>query len=365
MHKINKSILIICPYPLGHAPSQRFRFEQYLSQLSQVGFHWVAKPFYSVETWKILYEPGMYGRKFFGLVQGFFSRIGTLFSVASYDYVLIHREATPVGPPLFEFLTAHLFGRKIIYDFDDSIWLPNTSAENKLAAKLKWHSKVAAICRWSYRISGGNRYLCEFACQYNPRTTINPTTIDTDALHNPQRYAPSNTHKSLITIGWTGTHSTLKYLEALEPVLASLEMKFQNQIQFLVIANKPPRLNLKTLKFVPWTVEREVEDLLHMDIGIMPLTDDLWAKGKCGFKALQYMALQIPTLASPVGVNTEIIQHGENGLLCNSDEEWESNLTQLIENNQVRRSLGKAARETVVARYSVSSNTSNFLSLFE
>jgi glycosyltransferase involved in cell wall biosynthesis len=131
-----------------------------------------------------------------------------------------------------------------------------------------------------------------------------------------------------------------------------------------VIANKEPVLAIRSLTFIPWSKEHEIEDLLQIDIGIMPLTDDIWAKGKCGFKALQYMALAIPALASGVGVNAAIIDAGINGFLCTTEEEWFSCLKSLIDQPDLRRQIGNRGRQKIIDHYSVSSNTSTFLSLF-
>jgi glycosyltransferase involved in cell wall biosynthesis len=364
MHKSKLKILIICPYPLAQAPSQRFRFEQYLDQLGQAGIEWTAKPFFSGKTWRLLYTKGHYGQKLVGSIAGFISRFGILFFISGFDYVLIHRETAPIGPPFFEFVIARLFRKKIIYDFDDAIWLPNTSEENKLIAKVKWHSKVGAICKLSYKVSCGNNYLADFARKLNHNVVLNPTTIDTVLLHNPRLYQRSETPDNKIIVGWTGTHSTLKYLELLKPALQGIEEKYSGRVQFLVIADKEPKFELPSLIFSRWSKEKEIEDLMKIDIGVMPLPDDVWAKGKCGFKALQYMALEIPTLASPVGVNTEIIHHGQNGYLCRSDDDWVNYLALLIENKMLRKSIGQSARKTVVDHYSVFSNSPNFFSLF-
>jgi glycosyltransferase involved in cell wall biosynthesis len=150
----------------------------------------------------------------------------------------------------------------------------------------------------------------------------------------------------------------------LYPVLKKLEEQHP-QIIFMVIADQPSTMPLKNLVFKKWTTETEITDLLLADIGIMPLPDDEWSKGKCGFKALQYMALEIPCLASPVGVNTTIIQHGVNGFHCQTEEDWLTCFDKLISNPDLRRQLGRAGRKTVEEHYSVNSNTSTFLSLFE
>ena len=151
-------ILFLIPYPPGRAPSQRFRFEQYLDALTAHGHQYRLAPFLSVATWNILYKPGQAAAKALGILSGFARRAGLLFAVPDYDFVFVHREAAPVGPPVFEWLIAKVLGKKIIYDFDDAIWLANTSEANKIAAGVKWHHKVADICRWAYKNSCGNTY---------------------------------------------------------------------------------------------------------------------------------------------------------------------------------------------------------------
>lgn len=353
-------ILFIVPYPPGRAPSQRFRFEQYLDLLTAHGHQFRLVPFLSVATWDILYKPGQAAAKAIGILSGFVRRAGLLFTVPQYDFVFIHREAAPVGPPVFEWLIAKVLRKKIIYDFDDAIWLANTSEANKIAAGVKWHHKVADICRWAYKNSCGNTYLAQYARQFNPRAIVNPTTIDTVHLHNQVRdqAAPGR-----LVIGWTGTHSTLKYLDQIVPVLAKLENEGLD-FEFRVISNQPPAFPLRSLIYQPWRKETEIADLLGFHIGLMPLEDDLWAKGKCAFKALQYMALGVPALVSPVGMNTEVVQHGQNGFVCTTQQEWEVSLRQILADAGLRQRLGAAARATVEQRYSVVANTPNFLALF-
>ncbi|WP_233636062.1 glycosyltransferase family 4 protein [Hymenobacter setariae] len=311
-------------------------------------------------TWAILYKPGHTVAKVVGIVSGFVRRLALLLTLGKYDFVFIHREAAPIGPPVLEWLIAKVWCKKIIYDFDDAIWLANTSEANRLAAGLKWHQKVASICRWAYKNSCGNSYLAAYAGQFNANTVVNPTTIDTEHLHNQVR---DQGVPGRLVIGWTGTHSTLKYLDQVVPVLAQLEAEGLD-FEFRVISNQPPALPLRSLVFVPWRKDTEIADLLAFHVGLMPLEDDLWAKGKCAFKALQYMALGIPALVSPVGMNTEVVQNEYNGYVCATAADWEARLRQLLANPDLRQHLGKAARTTVIERYSVLANTTNFLQLF-
>lgn len=283
-----------------------------------------------------------------------------LLHAKKYDFIFIHREAIPGGPPIIEYFIAKVLRKKIIYDFDDAIWLTDKTDESAVTRLVRSRKKVSLIVRWSYRVSCGNAYLAEYARQFNRNVVIIPTTIDT-GMHLPFATKQGSLKT---TIGWTGSDSTIKYLKVLVPVMQSLENRYP-EIQFLIIANKDPELPVKNFHFLPWKKETETEDLARIDIGIMPLPDDAWTRGKCGFKALQYMAMQIPAVVSPVGVNTEIVEHGLEGYWCTNDDEWYSHLEKLILDPQRRTEMGKRGRQKVIDHYSVSANADSFLSLFQ
>lgn len=351
------SILFLMPYPPGRAPSQRFRFEQYLEALTAAGHDFRLAPFLSVPTWNILYKPGHTAAKMVGILGGLL----LLFQVPSYDFVFIHCEAAPLGPPVLEWLIARVLRKRIIYDFDDAIWLKDPAAEAGLLGRLKWQQKVRSICGWAYKVSCGNAYLATYVRQFNSSVVVNPTTLDTDLLHNQVR----DQHLAgPPVIGWTGTHTTLRYLDLIWPVLERLE-RAGTEFIFHVISNEPPaHTGLRSLRYSAWRKQTEIPDLLQFNLGLMPLVDDPWARGKCAFKALQYMALGMPALVSPVGMNTEVVQDGTNGFMCATDEEWYQALRRLLASQSERVSQGAAARRTIVERYSVASNTANFLHLF-
>lgn len=356
-------ILFLVPYPSGEAPSQRFRFEQYYAHLKKAGYTYHVQSYLSLEAWKNLYQAEGSFSKALSILSGFFKRIGLLPTLGRYDFVFIHREAAPVAPPVFEWIISKIFRKKIIYDFDDAIWMTDKASESPLQKIIRWRRKVGSICSWSYKISCGNQYLAEYASQFNQQVIVNPTTVDTDAVHNPRLF-PEINKTSTITIGWTGSHSTLKYLKAIQDVITALEKKYSN-LRFLVIADQKPDLNIQSMEFLLWKKISEVQELLTIDIGIMPLPDDDWSKGKCGFKALQYMALEIPTIASPVGVNSEIVDHGKNGFLCSTHEEWVTALELLVQDEALRKQFGKEGRAKIINHYSVESNNDIFLSLFQ
>ena len=352
-------ILFLTPYPQGTAPGQRFRYEQYLDLLIAKGHQYHLSSFLSLATWAILYKPGHTLTKALGVLAGFGRRALDLVRASRYDFVFVYREATPVGPPIVEWILVKVLRKRIIYDFDDAIWLPNTSETNGIVARIKWHHKVANICQWAHCVSCGNAYLAAYAQQFNQRVVVNPTTIDTERLHNKVR---DQMLPGPLIIGWTGTHSTLQYLDQLVPVLAELEQEFA--FEFVVISNEPPHFSLKSLVFKPWRKSSEMSDLLSFHVGIMPLNDDAWSNGKCAFKALQYMALGIPALVSPIGMNTEVVTDGQNGFLCDTPAEWTVALRKLLTQPQLRAELGANARRTIIERYSVQSNEENFLNLF-
>lgn len=355
-------VMFLLPYPLHRAPSQRFRVEQFLPVLAQEQVTYGLYPFMDAHTWQVLYKGGSVVQKAWGIVKGFLKRWkAVLWDIHRYDTVFIHREAAPIGPPVFEWIVTKLWRKKTIFDFDDAIWIPNTSAENKLAASLKAFWKVPRICSWVTIAAGGNDYLCNFAREQQAASVVRlPTVVNTETRYNQLH---QHTDGSKPVIGWTGSHSTLKYLDELMPLLQ--EMQETYDFTFVVIADKQPDLPLKDWQFVPWNESSEIEDLLKIDIGVMPLTMDKWSEGKCGFKLIQYLALGIPAVASPVGVNSVIVEDGKNGYLCIRPEEWKEALKKLLQDTVLRKQMGAYGREKMIREYSVSSQTATFLRLFE
>lgn len=354
------NLLMFFPYPLKQAPSQRFRFEQYFNTLVDGGIKYKAYSFLSPKGFNKLYSSGSLGLLPFFIV-GFIRRTFHIFKCFKVDFVFIHREVTPIGPPVFEWIIAKVLRKKIIYDFDDAIWLDDPEEKGTLKSKLKWKGKVAKICKWSWKVNVGNEFLDDFARQFNDNVSIIPSVVNTDRVHNPAIF--TKPHSDVVTIGWTGTHSTLQYLNNIVPALQKIEKK--NKINILIIANKRPNLPLQSLLFKPWKKEMEVPDLMAIDIGIMPLTNDKWSQGKGGFKIIQYLALGIPALASPVGINNKLIKNGETGYLCSSLEEWENNLQNLIDSTSERKRLGTNGRKFIIENYSVVATAGKFLSLFQ
>jgi glycosyltransferase involved in cell wall biosynthesis len=356
---VSKKILFIAPYPEGKAPSQRFRFEQYFGEFKKAGYDIELRSFLSEKDWAPLYKKGSTLRKAFSMLRSFWKRFILLFSLGKYDSIFIHREASMIGPPVFEWIIAKILRKDFIYDFDDAIWLPNYSQSNAKFQKLKAYGKVKRIIKWAKHVTVGNDFLKEYALQFNKNITVIPTTIDNVNVHNKN----TDHEREVPIIGWTGTHTTMEYLHMLLPVLNDL--KKEHNFKFRVISNHPPELDFEYLEYVQWNKETEIKDLSEINIGVMPLEDSIWTKGKCGFKGLQYMSLQIPAVMSNVGVNSTIIQHKKNGFLCNSLDDWKETLSSLLKDVELRRKIGIEGQRTVNEKYSTQANKDKYLALFQ
>ena len=342
-----KRILLVLPYPMGMAPSQRFRIEQYIPYLEEAGFQINHHCFLTESSFRNLYRSGSIFSKIFGILGGFLRRWTLMFRLGKYSKVYLLREAAPLGPPIYEWWMAKLAGKKIVFDYDDALWLKQASGSNKLVSMFKFSKKTASICKWSSKIIAGNDYLADFARKYNSNVEVIPTVVDTERSHNTMQK-----HEATPNFGWTGSHSTLPYLDEIKDVIVETLDEFTDS-KFYLICNKKPDWDHERLVYINWTEEKEVEDLLNFHVGIMPLPDNDWTKGKCGFKAIQYLSLGIPAIVSPVGVNPEIVKEGSNGYLCSTKEEWKLRLQELLNNAGKRAEMGRQGYWDVRERYSV------------
>lgn len=353
-------VLILAPGPNNISPSQRFRFEHFIQKSNFRDIVFIQKPFFNDSTWSILYEKGNYFKKISGIIKGFINRFLLLFSIFKYDFVFIHREAAPIGPPIIEWIIAKILRKKIIYDFDDSIWIKMASESNPMiVASLKCSWKVEKICRYSHVISVGNEFLAKYAKSFCKDVRIIPTVVDTDIMHNRLK----NQQETPLTIGWTGTFTNFHNLEIVIPVLNELKKKYD--FRFLIIADKDPSFCNINYVYKKWKLSTEIEDLLEMNIGIMPLKNTEVELGKCAFKAIQYMSLGIPAVVSPVGTNRQVVTDCADGFWADNKEEWYNKLEKLITNTDTRFAIGKNARNRIVANYSVNATETVFFGLFD
>ncbi len=356
--RASKRILFIASHRADRAPSQRFRFEQYFQILENQGFSCTLSHLLSERDDRIFYHNGFLLSKALIGTKAYWIRAKDIIRIKKYDAVFIHREAIMTRSIVFEKLLKAT-GTKIIYDFDDPIWKKDVSNGNKLLSWFKNPNKVHKIIKLADQIIVGNQYLESYAKQFNNNTIVFPSTVDTT------KFQPQNKVQNTITIGWSGSLTTIVHFETIIPVLKELQNKFDKKIKILVVGvSKYSHPELPDLEVIPWQNEIECELINKIDIGIMPLPQNEWTKGKCGMKGLLYMAVAKPTVMSPVGVNQDIIEDGVNGFLANNDEQWKSKLSCLIESEDLRIKLGNAGRNTVIQRFSTHALSKQYVGIF-
>jgi glycosyltransferase involved in cell wall biosynthesis len=353
-------VILICAHRPKRSPSQRYRFEQYLSFLNAQGFEFTFSYLLNAKDDVLFYSRGNTVAKVFILLKSIWIRVRDVMRLKDFDIVFIQREAIFLGTSFFERRAARS-GAKVIFDFDDSIWLADTSPGNKKWEFIKKPTKFFENLRYADIVIAGNAYLANKAMAFNKNVIVIPTTIDTD-FHFPK---PELRNKETLVIGWSGSISTVKHFDLLVPLLLKLKNHYGDKISFKLIGDKTYKNSLLEVDACAWTEETEVDQLNSFDIGLMPLPEDAWAEGKCGLKGLTYMACAVATVMSAVGVNKEIIEHGKNGVLARNESEWLDVLSLLIENKMLREELGKAGRDTVLQRYSVLANREDYLCVFK
>lgn len=358
----NPHILFVVQHRWDRSPGQRYRCEQYIPYLKQAGFECVYSPILINETEdKNFYSPGKYLTKLTLLLKGVWRRCLDVLRAGKFDVVFIYREAFMTGTTVFEKLMKAR-GAKVVYDFDDAIWNHDVSAANKALGWLKRPEKINDIVALSHLVIAGNSYLASYALQYNSNTIIIPSTIDMEYYTVPPKVTNS---QEKVTIGWSGSLTTIEHFKTIIPVLQKLKTKYGEVLEFKVFGTPDYKNESLGILGIGWTPQNEVSEIASFDIGIMPLPDNKWTRGKCGMKGLQYMALEVATVMSAVGVNKDIISEGENGMLAGSDDEWFLKLCTLIEDKSLRQKLGKAGRKTIEEHYSCQALNQKYVTAFK
>jgi glycosyltransferase involved in cell wall biosynthesis len=347
-------IIFICPYPQNVAPSQRLKYEQYFDHFRSSGFEIEVSPFISPAFWKIIYKRGFFLRKVFYTLSSYVRRFLLLFKLKKYDIVYVHLWATPFGPPVYEWILCKV-SKKLIYDIDDLVYLKNVkSKSNALVPYIKGRSKPIFLMKKANHVITCTPYLDDFVRHFNKKTTDISSTVDA------KKYRPVNEYSNhrRVTLGWSGSVSTSKYFYLLANVLKELRARYEFDI--LVVGDDEVAIEGLTIEAIKWSEETEVSNLQRMDIGLYPLPDEEWVLGKSGLKAIQYMALGIPTVATAVGANFRVIENNVSGFLVDCDDEWIRVLSELICNAELRRQVGSAARKRVVDLYSIDANVGRY-----
>ncbi len=342
-----KRLLVLTPAPTV-AASTRFRLEQFFPALRDAGIEPVIRPFLDERGFSVLYRRGHAADKLVAAARALASRAGDLVRATRADAVLVHREAALVGPPLIEWLLARALRRPVVFDLDDAVWVAYVSPTYGalLPRLLKAPQKTLFTLRAAAHVIAGNPYVAEFARRFNARVDVVPTVVDTD-VWRPEERPP----RDVPVLGWIGTHSSLQYLRAIVPALQTLARRRRFVVRVVGGTLEAPGV---TVENVPWTLADEVRHFQSLDIGLYPLVEDDWSVGKSGFKAIQYMACGVPTVASAVGVTRELVRDGDNGfLVADAHDGWVDRLGRLIDDAGLRARLGAAGRKDAVAHWSL------------
>jgi glycosyltransferase involved in cell wall biosynthesis len=271
-----------------------------------------------------------------------FQRFFQIISLSKYDVVIIQKKTSLRAIELY---LIKKFSRKIIYDFDDACMFHEL--EHSKPLKGKNFMKFLNTINIADAVVAGNDFLRSFCIYNTPKVYKLPTPVDT------QKYFPSKSqHKKLVTLGWIGVSGSMRHLYNLQPVFKELSKKYK--FELLVISNQDFICKGITVRNIHWELDRENEYLNLIDIGLMPLDDSIWTNGKCGYKLVQYGAVGIPSVASSVGINKEIILDGKTGYLASNKDAWIESLVLLIKNADLRKTMGSAARKHIAKNFSLS-----------
>lgn len=353
-------VLFLALQQHDRSPSQRYRVEAFEPAFRQAGITVDERHVLSAEDLRVFYGQSPIHAKARVALKALARRALSLRPHLRHrpDVIFVQREAFFLFNEWSEWLAS--LQAPIVYDFDDAVWLHAVSDANRRFAFLKNVQKIPRIVGLSHTVIAGNEYLASWARQHSSNVHVVPTCVDTDVWTSAPRTADGP-----ITIGWSGSASTLAHLKPLLPALHRVKARFGDQVRVRVMGAPDFRDERLGTQGEAWSPTAEVPFLQAMHIGLMPLPDDEWTRGKCGLKGLTSMACGAATVMSPVGVNTTIVTHGENGFLANSEDEWVARLSELVEDHALRDRLGAAGRQTVVDRYSVARWAPTLIGLLE
>lgn len=339
-------VTILLPYELDRAPAQRYRWEQWRPRLEAHGLEVELLCFSTpaLGAARRARRPLRAGALFAARYLPWLARV--LRAGRRSDLVVVHRNAALTGPPLAEALLLAL-GRPLVYDFDDAIYLPPEAGDHPLRRLVRCDWRAAWISARAALVGVGSPALADWARRHSRQVTLWPTTVDTGRYTLRDEPAEG----AVPVIGWTGSPSTAPYLREVLPALAELQRESAFDVLVIGAEVDLARYGVRG-RCVPWTSETELADTRRIDIGLMPLPDTPWARGKCALKAIQYHGLGIPAVVSDVGVSRDVVRDGESGHVVPPGGDWKAPLRALLADPAGRRRMGLRGRERVLAEYS-------------
>jgi glycosyltransferase involved in cell wall biosynthesis len=360
----SKRMLVLCPFPEGIAPAQRLKYEQYFDHWRENGYEITVCPFMHMDLFRIAWKNDHLIRKIYGTVLSLLRRLADIARTPKYDLIYVFMWVTPLGSTWPERLVRR-FAKSLIYDIDDNTHigqnLPAEHNPNRLIQFLKNRNKPLYLMRNADFVITSSPFLNDEAMRINKKRASAYITSSVDTEY----FVPRGEHRpySKIVIGWTGTFSSKPFLDLLAVPLRKL--RELRDFEFRIIGNFDYVMEGVDVKVVQFDKSREIEDLYAFDIGVYPLPQDPWVLGKSGLKAIVYMAMGLPVVASKVGTTPLLFSHEEIGFMASSDEEWIDALTCLIDDPGQRKAMGEAARRVVVRNYSHAAVRSEYLAVLD
>lgn len=324
------------------AASTRHRLQQYADGLMEHGIDLQVRHLLGDDYLRARFSGSRI--PWLSLLRNGVARINDISQTEEFDMAIVYGELFPLLPAAMERLLMKL---PYIYDFDDAFYLKYRSGRMHLV-KPFLGGKFDSVIRHAVAVTAGNHHLAGYARRFNERTVLLPTVVDT------HRFKPQRTSRdSIFTVGWIGSPSTAPYLMKLVEPLSQVAR--DGPVKLIVIGGTAPRISGVQVEEIAWTEDNEVSLLNHFDVGVMPLPDDDWTRGKCAFKLVQYMACGVPVVASRVGANTEVVAP-ECGYLVDDIAGWVEAIRILRDRADIRKAMGYAARERIVSNYSLQTN---------
>jgi glycosyltransferase involved in cell wall biosynthesis len=353
-------VLALIPNQYGHAPGQRSSIELWETVLAPVGINIQYAPFETERLHEVLYRPGYYATKIAEMLRAYVDRLKLLGDLKRFDAVFVYREAALLGPAILEKIVARR-GVPIIYQLDDPLFVPYTSPNNGYLSYLKFFGKIADICRLAKVVMVNSTPIREYVSQYNQNIWQVPSVVDTKQYVYRPDLLQNQTGE--VCIGWSGSPTTIGNIRVVANALRMLAEQVPHRVHLI----GGTQFDLPGVKYTAqnWSAETEVSDLRKMQVGMVPLPVNEWNKRKFYMKTAQYMALGIPTVATPLGSNPEVVEHGVTGFLANSDEEWVEYLKTLIEDHDLRLRMSREAAKVAQEKYSLEGNTSKIIEAFQ
>jgi glycosyltransferase involved in cell wall biosynthesis len=343
-------VLALASYPI-EAAATRYRLQQFVVPLAARDIWLTIHPFLDSKLFKNLYRREAIAGTAAGLLKSAILRLQDLLAVRKTDVLMIQREAMLFGPPVIEWLSTQVLKRPMLLDLDDATYVSYTSPTyGRVGRAFKWFSKTDDLIRWAKVVTCGNRTIAEHVTQKGGSARIIPTVVDTEVFRPADRV-----NDGVPVIGWVGTHSTFSYLETIFPALQKLAESHSFRLK--VVGSGRPEVKLPGIEVenLQWQLAREISDFQSFDIGLYPIDSSLyadsWAAGKSGFKAIQYMAIGIPYVATPVGAVAEIGKVGTTHFSATSEDEWLRSLQLLLSDSKRRQEMGAAGRAYAVKNF--------------